>query len=83
MSSLCDKKLDKFVTIMSQVSTIYATHLYTKSTTGAIDKNDYLAREYAQKREPDRSPFKTQISIMTKIDKILYRTNIQKRATFR
>jgi hypothetical protein len=50
MSSLFDKKLDKFVTIMSQVSTKYATHLYTKSTTGAIDKNDYLAKGCMQKK---------------------------------
>jgi hypothetical protein len=28
MSSLCDKKLDKYVAIMSQISTKYATHLH-------------------------------------------------------
>jgi hypothetical protein len=37
MSSFLSQKHDKFVTEMSQVSTKYATHLYTKSTTGAID----------------------------------------------
>jgi hypothetical protein len=47
MSSFLSHKLDKFGAEMSQVSTIYATHLYTKSTTGAIDKNDYLAKGYA------------------------------------
>jgi len=50
MSSLCDKKLDKYVTRMSQIYTKYATNLYTKSTTGAIDKNDYLAKGCMQKK---------------------------------
>jgi hypothetical protein len=30
MSSLCDKKLDKYVTIMSQISTKYATQLFVE-----------------------------------------------------
>jgi hypothetical protein len=50
MSSFLSQKHDKFVTEMSQVSTKYATHLYTKSTTGAIDKIDYLAKGGAQKK---------------------------------
>jgi hypothetical protein len=50
MSSFLSHKLDKFVAEMSQIFAIYPTHLYAKSTTGAIDKIDYLARGYAQKK---------------------------------
>jgi hypothetical protein len=36
MSSLCDKKVDKYFNIMSQISTKYATQLFTKIVTRAI-----------------------------------------------
>ena len=44
MSSLFDKKVDKYFLRMSQISAKYATHLFTKSVTGAIDYMDNLAK---------------------------------------
>jgi len=43
----------------------------------------FVASMSQKKREPDRSPFKSQIPIMVKIDKILYRTNIQIKMGYR
>jgi len=44
MSSYSSQKLDKFGTRMSQISAKYATRLFTKSVTGAIDYMDNLAK---------------------------------------
>jgi hypothetical protein len=62
MSSFLSHKLDKFVTEMSQVSTKYATRLFTKSVTGAIysgyslTKGGSLSGYTHKKRDAFRHP---------------------------